>query len=168
MHFIGTALVFLGFLDFGLYLLGNVSSSQLSFIPEILVFDDKDFTGVAVVMIGYFLRESANSSEKRIDSESNSNTESDQHPTAAAPEITNTSNLVNAGSQVPNSVQANVASWGFIDSWLRNTLLSSLFATISGSDNWFYESPALRFFGRLFILALICLVVFGMFASYSE
>lgn len=165
MYFIGTALVFLGFLDFGLYFLGNVSSSQLSFIPPILVFDDKDFTGVAVIVIGYFLRDMGKSDENPADGDTTADPAAEQNAAAVAPEQTGANAEVNTPVQEPTQNAAHVPSWWLIDSWLRNTLLNSLFATISGSPNWFYESPGLRFFGRLFLLALIGLLIIGVFAG---
>ena len=156
MYFIGTALVLIALLDFGLYVLGNVSSSQLSFLPQILVFGDKDFTGVAVFMLGYFLREQGGSGEKEADAEAVSAEDAPSIP--AEPEKVSPSDTANTKDQTA------VASWGFIDSWIRNSLLGTLFATISGSQNWFHESPGLRFTGRLFILAMILLVLIAVFA----
>jgi hypothetical protein len=78
MYFIGTALVFLGFLDFGLYVLGNFSSYQFSFMPEVLVLGDKDLTEVAVILVGYFLRGMGDSdnAESAAEAASDSNEDS--------------------------------------------------------------------------------------------
>lgn len=77
MCFIGTALVFLGFLDFGLYLLGNVSSYQFAFMPEVLVLGDKDLTDVAVILVGYFLREMGGSDNAESAAEAASDSDQD-------------------------------------------------------------------------------------------
>lgn len=57
MYIIGMALIVIGFLDFGFYMLGAVSSFHWSFMPDLLVVGTKDLTDVAVVGLGYVLRE---------------------------------------------------------------------------------------------------------------
>ncbi len=69
MKVIGMALIFIGFLDFGLYLLSLVSSFSLNFMPEVLVLGSKDYTDVAVIFIGYFLKGIGENKESSTDTD---------------------------------------------------------------------------------------------------
>ena len=52
MKAIGIILIVIGFLDFGLYLLAQVSDIHLNFMPQLLVLGDKDLTDVATIFAG--------------------------------------------------------------------------------------------------------------------
>ena len=56
MKIIGIILIAIGFLDFGFYLLSLVADIHINFMPQLLVFGSKDYTDVAVIILGYFFK----------------------------------------------------------------------------------------------------------------
>lgn len=74
MKTIGIILIVIGFLDFGLYLLSQVSDIHLNFMPQLLVLGSKDFTDVVVITAGFFLKGLGDKNDESNAEDKNENT----------------------------------------------------------------------------------------------